>query len=477
MDSAELVLAGLAGQLDLLRAGEVSSRELTGASLERIGALDPEINAFRIVLAERALVEADEADRRRAAGEDLPLLGVPVAVKDNLDVAGEMTTHGTSAFPGPVKADSEYFRRIHEAGAVLVGKTTCPELSIFGFTETDAWGVTRNPWDLTRSTGGSSGGSAAAVAAGMVAAASGSDGAGSIRIPASNCGLFGLKPQRGRISLDPLHEHWYGMSQLGCLTRRVLDTALWLDATAGPSPTDPLPPPAPSGTYAEAASRDPGKLRIAVSTTPARSALPPKLDDRVVAAIEATASVMRSLGHEVVERAPDYGMVGNGVIPRYLSGIAEDYDLVPFPDRLEQRTRGMGRLGRAIPRRLLRHARSAERAHAGRINAIFDDFDAILTPVAAEPPIGVGRWAGKGALATLLEMSRTYPYTAIWNYTGQPAASVPAPVPAGSAPIGAMLVVAPNREELLISLAAQFERETAWPDRVPAIAETMEEAA
>ncbi len=477
MDSADLVLSGLAKQLEMLRRGEVSSRELTEATLERIGAIDPEINAFRIVLVERALAEAEEADRLRAAGEDRPLLGVPVAVKDNLDVAGEMTTHGTNAFPGPVKSDCEYFRRIHAAGAVLVGKTTCPELSIFGFTETDAWGITRNPWDPSRSTGGSSGGSGAAVAAGMVGVASGSDGAGSIRIPASNCGLFGLKPQRGRISLEPLHEHWYGMSQLGCLTRRVLDTALWLDATAGPSPADPLPPTAPSGSYADAAGRDPGRLRIAVSTTPARAAIPPRLDDRVVAAIEETAAILSALGHEVIERAPDYGMVGNGVIPRYLAGIAEDVDLVPFPDRLERRTRGMGRLGHAIPKRLLRHSRASERAHADRINAIFDDVDVVLTPVAGEPPIEIGRWQGRGAFGTLTEMSRTYPYTAIWNYTGQPAASVPAPVPTGTTPIGAMFVVAPNREELLISLAAQFERETAWPDRVPSIAKTVEKPA
>ena len=468
MDSAELVRCGIFRQAELIAAGEVSSRELTEACLERIALLDPRLNAFRVVTAERARERADEADRQRAAGERAPLLGVPVALKDNLDVAGELTSHGTLGFEQPATADGEHARRLREAGAVLIGKTNLPELAVVGFTETEAWGITRNPWDPERSPGGSSGGSATAVAAGMVGAASASDGAGSIRIPAANCGLFGLKPQRGRISLAPDGEHWYGMSQGGCLTRRVIDTALWLDVTAGSIDGDAHTPPSPSGSYVEAARRAPGKLRIAVATTPARAAAPPILGDRVRAALEATANALRGLGHEVIERAPDYGGVGNAIVPRYLGGVAKDFAAVPHPERLEPRTRGFARLGRALSGRVLRSAIAAEPAHAARINAIFDDVDVVMTPVTGEPPVEIGRWAGQGALRTLLGMSRTYPYTPVWNYLGQPAASIPAPVPEGELPIGAMLVVPPNREELLLSLAAQLEAELAWPERTPA---------
>ncbi|MEO7198323.1 MAG: amidase [Solirubrobacterales bacterium] len=469
MDSSELLAAGIFRQAELLAAGEISSRELTEASLELIGRLEPQLNAFRIVLGERARERADDADRRLAAGERAPLLGVPVAVKDNVDVAGELTTHGTRAFTKTATQDSEHARRLREAGAVLVGKTNLPELAICGFTETEAWGITRNPWDTTRSTGGSSGGSGAAVAAAMVGAASASDGAGSIRIPAANCGLFGLKPQRGRVSLMPDPEHWLGMSQAGCLTRRVIDTALWLDVAAGQAEGDAETPPSP-GSFLDAARRAPGKLRIAVSTTPVRAAAPPILDDQVPAALEATADVMRGLGHDVVERAPDYGSIGNGIVPRYLRGVLEDYERVPHPERLEPRTRGFARLGRMIPDRLLHSALRAETSHATRINAIFDDVDVVMTPVTGEPAIEIGRWAGKGALRTLLGMSRTYPYTPVWNYTGQPAASIPAPVAEGELPIGAMLIAPPNREDVLLSLAAQFEAETAWPDRLPDLA-------
>ncbi len=467
MDGAELAGAGIARQAEMLDAGTVSSRELVEACLARIEALDPTVNAFRVVLAERAREEAEEADRRLAAGERAPLLGVPVAFKDNVDIAGELTTHGTRAFTEPAAADAEQVRRLRAAGAIPIGKTTLPELAICGFTETEAWGVTRNPWDPGRSPGGSSGGSGAAVAAGMVGAASASDGAGSIRIPAANCGLYGLKPQRGRISLLPDRRHWLGLSQAGCVSRRVIDTALWLDVTAGAAPGDADRPPAPEGSYVAAAGRAPGRLRVALSLKPVRAAAPPLLDDRVRDAVHGLAGVLRSLGHEVIERDPDFGMVGNMVATRYLAGIAEDYRKVPRPELLEPRTRGFGRLGAALPGRLVRAACASEARHAARINAIFDDVDVLLTPTTGEPAIEIGRWAGRGALRTLLGMSRTYPYTPVWNYTGQPAASVPAPVPDGVPPIGATLVVAPDREELLLSLSAQLEAELAWPDRVP----------
>ena len=469
MDATELLAAGIARQAELIAAGEISSRELTEACLHRIAALEPRVNAFRVVLSERARERADEADRRLAAGTRAPLLGVPVAVKDNVDVAGELTTHGTLGFTTMAEADSAHAAKLRDAGAVLVGKTTLPELAICGYTETEAWGITRNPWDLGHTPGGSSGGSAAAVAALMVGAASASDGAGSIRIPAANCGLFGLKPQRGRVSLMPDREHWFGMSVAGCVSRRVIDTALWLDVAAGRVAGDADMPP-PAGSFVEAARRAPGKLRIAVSTKPVRAALPPRLDDRVAAAFEATVEVLRGLGHEIVERDPKFGSVGNGIIPRYLKGIAQDVAGVEHPERLEPRTRGFGKLGRAVPGRALQAALADERDHSARINQLFDDVDVLLTPTTGEPAVEIGRWAGGGALRTLLGMSRTYPYTPVWNYLGQPAASIPAPVSEGALPIGMMLVSAPDREDLLLSLAAQVEAETAWPERVPEIA-------
>ena len=213
MEAAELAFAGIYRQAELLRDGAVSSRALVSMYLERIDRFDGRLNAFRVVLRDRALAEAEEADRRIAAGETAPLLGVPIAVKDNVDVAGELTTNGTGAYDRPVDADSAHYRRLREAGAVLIGKTNLPELAIWPFTESQTWGRTRNPWNTDHSAGGSSGGSGAAVAAGLVGAASATDGGGSIRIPAAHCGLFGLKPQRGRISLMPEPEHWLGLGQ------------------------------------------------------------------------------------------------------------------------------------------------------------------------------------------------------------------------------------------------------------------------
>jgi amidase len=227
MDASELAFAGIARQAELIRDRAVSARELTDLYLERIERLDPELNCFAKVLPERARADADDADRRVAAGEEAPLLGVPIALKDEVDLEGEVTSHGTRGWDEPAADDAEQVKRLRGAGAVVLGKTTLPELAACGFTETEAWGITRNPWDTDRTPGGSSGGSGAAVAAGLVGAASASDGAGSIRIPATNCGLFGLKPQRGRITLSPEREHWYGMSVTGCLARRVIDTALW----------------------------------------------------------------------------------------------------------------------------------------------------------------------------------------------------------------------------------------------------------
>ena len=356
--SDDLAFAGAAKQAEMVRAGEVSPTELVQLYLDRIGRLEPQLNVFRVVLAERALLEAQQAEARLKGGEERPLLGVPIALKDNHGLAGELTCNGTDAYPDPAPADDEMVRRLREAGAIVIGKTHLPELAICGFTESVTWGVSRNPWNAQHSPGGSSGGSAAAVAAGMVAIASASDGAGSIRIPASSCGLFGIKPQRGRVSLAPHIEHWNGLSANGCVSRTVLDSALYLDVVSGGS-SEPGAPPPPERPFVEAAQTPPGKLRVAWSVAPPRAAAPPIVSAVAEGAVGETAELLRSLGHDVAQRDPDWGGIGNNITPRYLRGIAEEFAEVPHPERLERRTRGFGRLGRLIPDGLFQRALAA----------------------------------------------------------------------------------------------------------------------
>jgi len=466
--SEELAFAGAARQAEMVRAGEVSPTELVAMQLERIARLDPELNAFRVVLAERAMLEAEQAQARLAAGEERPLLGVPIALKDSVDLAGELTTHGTDGFPEPAAADSEMVRRLREAGAIVVGKTHLPELAICGFTESATWGVTRNPWNPQRTPGGSSGGSGAAVAAGMVPIASASDGGGSIRIPAACCGIFGLKPQRGRISLAPDLEHWNGLSANGCLSRTVIDTALWLDLVSGGS-REPGAPPPPPRAFVEAAKSPPGRLRVAFTNRPPRAAAPPLVSEETRGAVLATAEVLRSLGHETSERAPEWGNLGNNASPRYLRGIADDFARVPEPTRLERRTRGFARFGALVPDRLFEAARRNAAADAARLNAIFEDHDVLMTPVISGTAPPVRRWEGRGALATMLGMSRVYPYTIPWNHVGNPAMSVPAGFAADGMPLAVQIVGRPGDEATLLSLAAQLEAERPWAERRPPI--------
>jgi amidase len=452
----------------MVRAGEISPTELVRLHLERIERLDPQLNAFRVVLAERALLEAEQAEARLKGGEERPLLGVPIALKDSVDLAGELTTYGTDGFPDPATADSEMVRRLREAGAIVIGKTMLPELAICGFTESATWGVTRNPWDPQRTPGGSSGGSAAAVAAGLVPIASASDGAGSIRIPASCCGLFGLKPQRGRVSLAPDLEHWKGLSVNGCVSRIVLDTALWLDVISGGS-AEPGAPAPPERPFVESAKTPPGKLRIAYSTSAPRAAAPPKVSEVSKDAVADTAEVLRSLGHDVAQQDPNWGMLGNNATPRYLRGILDDFEKAPRPEGMERRTHGFAKLGRLIPDRLLDQARRGEAADIARVNAIFDSHDVLMTPVMGDTAFAVRRYEGRGATRTVLGMSRFYPYTIPWNHLGNPAMSVPAGFAADGMPLAVQIVGRPGDEATLLSLAAQLEAERPWADKRPPI--------
>jgi amidase len=470
MDSVDLAYAGIARQAQLIAEGEISSRELVDLYLERIERLDRKLNAFRVVLGERVRMEADQADARRGAGGDSgrrPLLGVPIAIKDDVDVAGEVTAYGTNAHGDPARADAEVVRRLREAGALIIGKTNVPELTLWPFTETATFGTTRNPWDLQRAPGGSSGGSGAAVAAGLVGAALGSDGAGSIRIPAAWCGLFGLKPQRGRVSMAPRPRPWYGLSVNGVLSRSVADTALFHDVASGAIDADSDSAPTPQVPFAQAAATPPGRLRIAYSTAVPFGVIS-KLDKDQERALEDTVALLRSLGHEVSEQDPDYGMdTIPAVLVRYLRGAHQDAAALPHPERLERRTRSMARLGGLIPQALLDRSLAAESALTARLNRVLEHHDVLITPATASPPPRIGQFQSRGALWTLNMVAGMVPYNGVWNVTGQPAASVPAGFGADGLPRAVQIVGRPSDEATLLSLAGQLEAERPWAAQRP----------
>ena len=458
MDATDLAFAGAARQVELIRSREVSARELTELYLDRIGQFDLDLNAYRVTFAERALAEADQADGRAGAGDTRPLLGVPVAIKDDVDVAGEVTAIGSDAHGGPVGADAEVVRRLRAAGAVILGKTSVPEMTITPWTESPTFGVTRNPWDRLRTPGGSSGGSAAAVAGGLAGAALGSDGAGSIRIPAGCCGLFGLKAQNGIVPTASWAEPWHGMSALGPITRRVADSALFYDAVkdgGGPS-------------FAAAAAREPGRLKIAVSVlTPPLTGV--QADAEQAGAVQTMMALVRDLGHEVIERELDYtpALAGN-VMARYLRGIADMASAMPHRERLSRRTRGYRRIGLSVPPQLVARAKAAAAADTLALGAVFDDgVDVAMTPMFTRRPPRIGEYEGTSALRSLSGSIRFVPFCGAFNHTGQPAASVPAGFTPDEFPLAVQLIAPPHGEPVLLSLSAQLESAIGWADRRP----------
>ncbi|MFJ3637375.1 amidase [Streptomyces sp. NPDC090112] len=456
---------GLVAMAAALREGSVSARELTEEALRRIHAAQPRLNAFRSVRTDAALAEADAADRRLAAGERLPLLGVPVAVKDDMDVTGEATAFGCGGPFAPKTVDSEAVRRLRAAGAVVVGKTQTPELGQWPFTEGGAFGATRNPWNPEHTPGGSSGGSAAAVAAGLVPAALGSDGAGSVRIPAAWTHLVGVKPQRGRISTWPEPESFNGLTVNGVLARTVADAALLLDAASGPHPGD-LHRPARISAV-EAASRTPRRLRIALSFGMAFTATPKSLDPQVRSAVERLAGRLESLGHEVVPEDPRYGPIGLTFVPRATSGVRDWAARVPDPALLDPRTHEAVRTGRILGGAVLRASRRAEPVLRRRVGEIFGRFDVVLTPTTATAALRVGALAGLGAMATDRAMIAACPYAWTWNVLGWPGVNVPAGFTGDGLPVGAQLLGPADSEPLLLGLAAQLEAVEGWAEVWP----------
>ncbi|MFF5142881.1 amidase [Streptomyces sp. NPDC013157] len=457
--------AGLAESVRALAAGELTSRQLVEECLARVEATQGSLNAFRIVRRTAALTEADAADRELAAGVRRPLLGVPVAVKDDTDVAGEPTAFGCPGEFPPAAEDGEAVRRLRAAGAVIVGKTNTCELGQWPFTEGPAFGATRNPWQPLHTPGGSSGGSAAAVAAGLVPAALGSDGAGSVRIPAAWTHLVGIKPQRGRISTWPPGESFQGITVNGTLARTVADAALLLDAASGNHPQDPHRP-APL-TLGDAVGRDPGRLRIALSLKPPFTALPARLQPELRTRVLELADRLTALGHTVEEADPPYGQIGLTFVPRATVGIAERVREAPHPGLLDRRTLEAARLGRLLGGAPLRAARRAEAALRARIGAFFTSYDVVLAPTTAAPPPRVGALLGLGQFATDRAMIAACPYAWPWNVLGWPGVNVPAGFVGDGLPVGAQLLGPADSEPLLVSLAAQLEAELRWHELWP----------
>jgi len=482
MDAGELAYAGIARQAKLIASGEIGSRELVELYLGRIERYDGALNAFRVVFGERARMEADQADARRGAGNERPLLGVPLAVKDDIDVAGEMTTFGTNAQGAPAREDAEIVRRLRAAGAVVIGKTNVPELCAFPWTESATFGVTRNPWNLDRSPGGSSGGTAAAVAAGLVGAGLAADGGGSIRFPAAYCGLFGLKTQRGRVPLAPHVDAWRGLSVNGVLTRTVEDSALFYDAVAEGAP-DPGAPEVPASsllgvlgqsaggaTHGSANGSPSGRaLRIAVA-----SELPPSPLTRLAvengAALAETATLLGALGHEVERCEIDFGPLAPApeFTARYLRSLHEEAASLAYPERLERRMRTIARIGGLLARpSVAEWLRGREEEFTKRMNAPLEEHDVLLMPVTPGPAPRIGACEGRGWLWTMAVAAAAVPYAACWNVTGQPACSVPVGLAGDGLPRAVQLVGRRNDEATLIGLAAQIEAQRPWAQARP----------
>jgi amidase len=431
-----------------VRTREVSPTEVVEAHLGRIAALDDRVHAFHLVRADEVRAEALALAERPDLAE-LPLAGVPVAVKDNVDLAGVPTRLGSAATRAEAAAaDGEPVRRLREAGALLVGKTTVPELCLWPFTESQAYGTTRNPWSLDHTPGGSSGGSAAAVAAAMVPVALAADGGGSIRMPASKCGLVGIKPGPGVV---PSPGGWYGMTEFGPLATTVADLGLLLDVLAG-------------ATAYRAVQAPDRPLRVGVSAKPVGVGV--KVDAEVRAVLDAAAASLRDAGHRVDAADPPWR---NGdaaaFMHRVFLGCAEDADGLDW-EALEPRTRAEARVGRLLRRALPVPTGPPARVLA-RYRAWFEDHDVLLSPTLAALPLRLGAYGGKGLARTLLGLTTYMPFTPPLNLAGFPAASVPAGTSRSGLPIGVQLAGPRGSEALLLSLARQLETLRPWPRHAP----------
>jgi amidase len=453
----------------LVRGGELTASELVEASLRRIAAVEAQVNAFVDVDADGARAAASAI----APGDARPFAGVPIAIKNNRAVRGLRLTRGAQLTgDATARYDHNVTRRLRDAGFVVIGTTNMPEWGILPVTEPRRFGPTRNPWDLRRTPGGSSGGSAAAVAAGMVPIAHGNDGGGSLRIPAACCGLVGLKPQRGRVSLAPeAGEHF--LIQDGVLTRTVGETAALLDVLAGPEPGDASWAPPPSLPFAEQAESEPGTLRIGVTT------LMPLLEADLHPACERAAidaaALLASLGHEVEHVQPPWQRPGlldlfaKAFGPAVCSSIGAAAAAIgrePARSDMEGLSWALWQASLEVDAVQAELARYALQSFARAIVMWSERFDALLTPALAQPPLRIGELDADGPdpLTTFERSGRFTPYTAICNVTGSPAISLPLYEHDGL-PVAVQLIGRPAGEGALLSLAAQVEAAAPWAGR------------
>lgn len=468
---ADLHELTLLEQAEAVRRRTISPVELVDHYLARIARHSDAVGAFVTVTADAARAAARTAERAVLDGEELPPLhGVPIAIKDLNSTAGVRTTRGSVVFADTVPdVDDHVVVRLRSAGTISLGKTNTPEFGLPAYTEPDVAPPARTPWDLTRSAGGSSGGAGAAVAAGLLPAAQASDGGGSIRIPASCCGLVGIKPSRGRVSIGPLAGDVSGLAVLGPLARTVVDAAAVLDAMAGPFPGDPYWAPPPAGSFRAAAQAAPGRLRIG------RYCAPPFPDAVVhpdcLAGYEAASSLLGELGHDVEDIAPPFRA---GEIGAFTTVWAVGSTLVPVPAAREHElrplTRWLRERGRAASGPEYAAALAAMQLGARAAVAATAGYDVVLTPTLASPPVPVGGLRNDAdPAADFRAQQRFTPFTAAYNITGQPAISLPLHWTAGGLPIGVMLVGRPAGEATLIALAAQLEAARPWAQRRPAI--------
>jgi amidase len=459
-------------QAAAVRAGEVSPTQLVEHALARIEALDAGLGAFLTLTPERALERARRTERLlRADGELPPLLGVPTAIKDLNNTAGVRTTFGSRVMADFVPTvDDAVVTKLAAAGTISVGKTNTPEFGFPCYTDNDLAGPARCPWDRSRLAGGSSGGAAVAVAAGMIPFAQGSDGGGSIRIPAAVNGLFGVKPTRGRVSNAPLGGDVTGLGTNGPLARSVRDAAAMLDAMAGPVLGDPAwaPPLPPGESFLGYADRAPGRLRIGRYQETAMPGV--ELEPEVRAAFEDATGLLESLGHDV-EDVPA-GLLPADVLPSFERVWALSGTTLPVPPErvgeLRPLTRELRDRGLALSAQDAMEAMLALRLFSRRFLQATARYDVLLAPVCTMTARPLGWFDGDGDGAADFERQKRYAaFTALFNVTGQPAVSVPLHWTEGGLPIGTMLVGRPADEATLLSLSAQVEAARPWGHRHP----------
>ncbi len=466
----DLIWLSATEQAGLLRRREVSSAELAEAYLARIEALNPRLNAYVTVCADQALAAAREADRRLAAPEppDAPFLGVPISVKDLAETRGVRTTYSSRAFADHVPDfDAAVVRRLKDAGFVMLGKTNTPEFGNLSLTESILNGACRNPWDTRRTPGGSSGGAAAAVAAGLCPVGHGSDGGGSVRTPASCCGVVGLKPARGRVSCAPnLGESMVGLSTDGVLARTVLDAAATLDVMAGYETGDPYWAPPPARPFRDEVGASPGTLRVAFTTvSPAGTPMTPEC----VAAVRSAAGLLAGLGHHVEEACP-------AVDPESYDALMRLWVTAPcyFPTDREDLFEPLNRfvLEKARRNSSADYVEAVNALHrlSRKVVAFWDDYDVLVTSVLLRPPVPVGFvYEGTDDLEEqfLRDGLFVHYFTPLGNVAGLPGMSLPLHWSPGGLPIGVHLLGPPAGEALLLRLAAQLEAASPWRDRHP----------